>query len=609
MRKITLLIICLIGYASYGQVNISEAFNSGAGDFTGSYSNSTEVACDVASMRDNLYDYSATGDLTSANQVGASNGTDLNVSFDYKILDYPSGFYDPPGPETGPGWGSADVQYSTDGGTNWTTVLTINDDNHVASLDCATMMATIPAASLPNGSDVQLRISNTWSAGDYYFYVDNFVAQQELGCTAAVVDTVSIVDDCANSQFTIDVVVTTVNDGAQFNDGTNTFPIVAGSNILGPYTDGSSVDITVEHSVAACDFSLDTQLFVCPPVNDVCSGAIDVACDETVTGDTSADGVTDTVGNASADLWYSYSGPAGDITASLCDSSYDTNVRVYDSCGGTQIANNDDSCGSRSEVTFTADGSSTYYIAVEGYSSFVGAFTMTLTCLETIPPPANDTFAGAEALVTGVATSGTTAGATENLADDKPSCDMFGNIADVWYTYTQPSNTDTMIITTSISGTSSEANCAVYSAGEPILEENQVACGDEGQALGEMLEFAATPGTTYYIRVWSDGALPPVSGRVEGTFNVTADAALSTDEFDNPAVFTYYPNPVKNTLTLNAQNNIEDVRMYNMLGQEVMNAQPQAVDSDIDMSSLETGTYFVQVTIASITKTVRVVKQ
>jgi hypothetical protein len=46
-----------------------------------------------------------------------------------------------------------------------------------------------------------------------------------------------------------------------------------------------------------------------------------------------------------------------------------------------------------------------------------------------------------------------------------------------------------------------------------------------------------------------------------------------------------------------------------MLGQEVMNAQPQAVDSDIDMSSLETGTYFVQVTIASITKTVRVVKQ
>ena len=96
---------------------------------------------------------------------------------------------------------------------------------------------------------------------------------------------------------------------------------------------------------------------------------------------------------------------------------------------------------------------------------------------------------------------------------------------------------------------------------------------------------------------------------VNQTLNILEGSSLSVNQFDNSSAFTYYPNPVNNALTLNAQNNIEDVRMYNMLGQEVMNAQPQAVDSDIDMSSLETGTYFVQVTIASITKTVRVVKQ
>jgi len=606
MKKITLLFICLMGFFTYGQVNINDNFDAGPGTWTGS--NTTDDVCSGAgaSQRVNIYGSNPSEAITSPNQVAASNATDLDVSFDYKVVDYAFGG---PYPATPPGWGMAELQYSTDAGVTWTTVLTIDDGNHVTSDSCATMMATIPAASLPIGSDVQLQVLCSYADGDWYFYVDNFVAQQDLGCTAAEVDTVTIVDDCANSQFTVEVEVTTVNDGIQFNDGTSTFPMVAGTNILGPYTDGSSVDITVEHSAGACDFSLANQSFTCPPVNDVCSGAINVACDETVTGDTSADGVTDTVGNASADLWYSYSGAAGDITASLCGSSYDTNVRVYDSCGGTEIASNDDSCGTQSEVTFTADGSSTYYIAVEGYSSAEGAFTMTLTCLETIPPPANDAFADAEALATGVATSGTTAGATENIVDEKPSCDQFGNIADVWYTYTQPANTDTMIVTTSISGTSSEANCAVYSAGEPILETNQVACGDDGQAAGEMLEFAATPGATYYIRVWSDGALPPVSGRVEGTFNVTADAALSTDEFDNPAVFTFYPNPVRNTLTLNAQNNIEDIRMYNMLGQEVMNAQPQAVDSELDMSSLETGTYFVQVTIASITKTVRVVKQ
>ena len=84
---------------------------------------------------------------------------------------------------------------------------------------------------------------------------------------------------------------------------------------------------------------------------------------------------------------------------------------------------------------------------------------------------------------------------------------------------------------------------------------------------------------------------------------------LSTDEFENQAAFTYYPNPVKNTLTLNAQNTIENVTMYNMLGQEVLSANPNSVDSDIDMSNLANGSYFVKVTIANITETIRVIKQ
>ncbi|MCA0152772.1 T9SS type A sorting domain-containing protein [Winogradskyella vincentii] len=89
----------------------------------------------------------------------------------------------------------------------------------------------------------------------------------------------------------------------------------------------------------------------------------------------------------------------------------------------------------------------------------------------------------------------------------------------------------------------------------------------------------------------------------------TSGAVLSTSDIEEQASFSYYPNPVNNTLTLNAQNNIENVRMYNMLGQEVMNVKPQTLDSELDLSRLETGTYFVQVTIVNVTKTVRVVKQ
>lgn len=86
-------------------------------------------------------------------------------------------------------------------------------------------------------------------------------------------------------------------------------------------------------------------------------------------------------------------------------------------------------------------------------------------------------------------------------------------------------------------------------------------------------------------------------------------ATLGIDDIENEAAFTYYPNPVKNTLTLNAQNNIENVIMYNMLGQEVLRVNPNTVNSELEMSNLQDGTYFVKVTIANITQTIRVIKQ
>jgi len=96
---------------------------------------------------------------------------------------------------------------------------------------------------------------------------------------------------------------------------------------------------------------------------------------------------------------------------------------------------------------------------------------------------------------------------------------------------------------------------------------------------------------------------------VNQTLNILEGSSLSLNQFDNSSAFTYYPNPVNNTLTLNAQNNIENVTMYNMLGQEVLRANPNSVDSDIDMSSLANGSYFVKVTIANVTNTIRVIKQ
>ncbi|BAO77733.1 hypothetical protein WPG_3503 [Winogradskyella sp. PG-2] len=125
-----------------------------------------------------------------------------------------------------------------------------------------------------------------------------------------------------------------------------------------------------------------------------------------------------------------------------------------------------------------------------------------------------------------------------------------------------------------------------------------------------ILDMTGMTGTVQFAIFASDGAVDDSEDYDFhlGAFEVSA-AVLSTNEFENQIAFTYFPNPVKNTLTLNAQNTIENVTMYNMLGQVVLRAIPNAISSEVDMSNLEAGTYFVQVTIANSTKTVRVIKQ
>ncbi|MTE25346.1 FG-GAP-like repeat-containing protein [Winogradskyella ouciana] len=92
--------------------------------------------------------------------------------------------------------------------------------------------------------------------------------------------------------------------------------------------------------------------------------------------------------------------------------------------------------------------------------------------------------------------------------------------------------------------------------------------------------------------------------------NITEGSnTLSMGEFETQNSLLYYPNPVENTLTLTAQNAIENIVLYNMLGQEVHRTTPNNVESILDMSTLQEGTYYIRVIIADITETVRVIKQ
>jgi hypothetical protein len=78
-------------------------------------------------------------------------------------------------------------------------------------------------------------------------------------------------------------------------------------------------------------------------------------------------------------VWYSYT-PRSDktVTISLCGSAFDTTLAVFDSCGGIELACNDDYCALQSELTIDLNAGQTYLIRVAGYNGQMGDYTLTI---------------------------------------------------------------------------------------------------------------------------------------------------------------------------------------------------------------------------------------
>jgi hypothetical protein len=361
-----------------------------------------------------------------------------------------------------------------------------------------------------------------------------------------------------------------------------------------------------------------------PPANDDFANATPVTCNGNYVGSTTfatldeddaPDQANPTVDLDGKNVWFSYtgSGTQEEITVDLCLSNYDTSFLVYTGTSGnlTLIAANDDagsggSCGAntlRSFGTFISDGTTTYYITVEGWNfSSSGDYDMTITCAPFITPPTNDDCATPTALTLGASVTGDTAGATQDASQANPTCEsIFVSIADVWYTFVAPASGDVNVVTTLISA--NQANVAVY---DDCLLTTTLGCTDANG--GETLNVTGlTNGVTYYVRVWNDGAATR-GVLLEGTFDIIVSEGLVSVNDLQAVGFNYYPNPVSNNLTMTANENINNIAVFNMLGQEVLNSNPSALEANIDMSNLSTGTYFVKAQVGNNVGTFKIVK-
>ena len=101
-------------------------------------------------------------------------------------------------------------------------------------------------------------------------------------------------------------------------------------------------------------------------------------------------------------------------------------------------------------------------------------------------------------------------------------------------------------------------------------------------------------GSVYVLRVPGNGS----DGMVD----------RSNEEF-NASSLKVYPNPVNGILNVSNIANINDIEVFNLLGQKVSSVKANATDAQVDMSALTQGTYIVRITTADSVETVKVVKQ
>lgn len=91
--------------------------------------------------------------------------------------------------------------------------------------------------------------------------------------------------------------------------------------------------------------------------------------------------------------------------------------------------------------------------------------------------------------------------------------------------------------------------------------------------------------------------------------NVNGNAATAGVGDLELVSFSYYPNPVKEKLVMRAKEEISSVEVFNILGQKVRTIEPSKLETDLDLTSLSSGTYMVRARVNDKIGSFKVVKE
>lgn len=253
------------------------------------------------------------------------------------------------------------------------------------------------------------------------------------------------------------------------------------------------------------------------PVNDSCGNASGVGdgswpFSTVEAGRELPELVCDSWSSADApDVWFRYTaGCTGTVTLSLCDSDFDSNLHVWNACGGTILACNEDFCGTNgfsAQVSLPVGVGEDVLIQVSGFNGQTGSGTLVVST--TCSAPANGTCATATPV--GV---GRTPFYTQPGAPDMPlPCSLNGG-GDVWYVWTP--GCDRRASFSTCADSDFDTILGIWSACGGTL----LACNDDDCGIGSRITLDVEGGMPYYIQV-----LGYQNQSGHGGLTITADVA------------------------------------------------------------------------------------
>lgn len=119
--------------------------------------------------------------------------------------------------------------------------------------------------------------------------------------------------------------------------------------------------------------------------------------------------------------------------------------------------------------------------------------------------------------------------------------------------------------------------------------------------------FGLIPGTFYsfYVREYVDSYFPIYSNWAGPRVFKTATLGLEEKELKG---FKLYPNPIKDIVWMESEKTLNEIKLYNSIGQELKNIKPNKANANIDLSSLSAGFYFLKVTTDNDSGVYKIVK-